>query len=474
MMPRLYFKILLNWVVALVVIEVLIFTVILFVVKDSHNNYVIKTIGGNALIARDYLQAAVAAHPTKGEGARDALQGGVARLSTVSRAKVWVSGPDGTTVASSFAGKISALPVTTEKPGQYGDALIYLEIGPARVTYSTVPLVLKTGERTGASLHILTERDPGSFPMGKLGTGLALIGAIGAIAAIPLSRHITKPLKRLQESAVRIAGGDLTTRVEIQGRDEISRLGQAFNRMAETVQKQVLAGRELTANVSHEMRSPLARIRVAGECLRQSMIRGDSADCEELLEGMWEDISEADRLIGRILEYSKLDLLEPVPATSEVWPAAVLGGLLKIMRPVFQTKGISVELEADPQLSVAGEEDWLRSAFSNLLGNTARYTQEGGVVWITVRSEGDAVLVEVTNSSDEVLAQDLGKIFDPFYRGKGANGEGTGLGLAITKKIVVLHRGDIAARNTPQGFQVSLRLPKFTRHKRYPEKGCWM
>lgn len=461
-MPRLYFKILLNWVTALVVIEVLIFAVILLVVKDSHHNYVIKTIGGNALIARDYLEAAVAAQPGKGEGGREALQSAVTRLSTTARAKVWVSGIDGTTVASSFAGKLSTSPVHTGKSGRYGDALVYLEIGPARVTYATVPLALKTAGGAGASLHVLTERDPGPFPMGKLGAGLVFIGAVAAIAAFPLSRHITKPLKRLQESALRIAGGDLTTRVEIQGRDEISQLGQAFNGMAETVQKQVRAGRELTANVSHEMRSPLARIRVAGECLKQSMIRGDGADCEELLEGMWEDISEADRLIGRILEYSKLDLHEPIPATSEVWPAAIMEGLMKIMRPVFQTKGIRVELEADPQLSVAGDEDWLRSAFSNLLDNAARYTPEGGLVRITLRSEGNAVVVEVTNSSAEVLAQDMEKIFDPFYRGKGAKGEGTGLGLAITKKIVALHRGDMAARNTPQGFQVSLRLSKFT------------
>jgi len=463
-MTKLYFKILLNWVAVLVVTEVLIFAAILFVVKDSHHNYVVKTIGTNALIARDYLEAALAAHPGTGEGAREALQGAVTRLSKIARAKVWVSGSDGSTVASSFAGKLS-LPSGAGKGGRYGDALIRFEIGPARVTYSTVPLALKMAGQPGASLNILTERDLGAFPMGKLGAGLVFIGAIAAIGAIPLSRHITTPLKRLQESALRIAGGDLTTRVVIQGQDEISRLGRAFNSMAETVQKQVRAGRELTANVSHEMRSPLARLRVAGECLKQSMIRGDRADCEELLEGMWEDISEADRLIGRILEYSKLDLHEPIPATSEVWPAAVLEGLLKIMRPVFQTKGVRVELEADPQLSVAGDEDWLRSAFSNLLDNAARYTPEGGVVRITLRSEGDAVTLEVTNSSAEISAQEMEKIFDPFYRGTGAKGEGTGLGLAITKKIVALHRGEIAVRNTPQGFQVTIRLSKFTGHE---------
>jgi len=461
MMPRLYFKILVNWIVALVLTEILIFAVILYVVKDSHRYYVIQSIGGNAMIARDYLEATVAAHPGKGEGSEAALQSAVTGLGRLARAKVWVSGPDGTSVASSFAGETPVPPVRTAKAGRYGDAMVHLDIGAARVSYSTVPMALKKHSGSGGALHILTERDPGPFPMGKLGGGLIVIGAIAAVAAIPLSRHITKPLKHLQESALRIAGGDLSARVEVQGRDEIGRLGQAFNDMAETVQRLVRAGRELTANVSHEMRSPLARLRVAGECLKQSVARGDSAECEELLEGMWEDISEADRLIGKILEYSKLDLHEPIPATSEVWPAAILDGLLKTMRPVFKSKEISVDMDADPRLSVAGDEDWLRSAFSNLLDNAARYTPEGGGVRIVLRPDGDVVTVEVSNSSAPILARDLERIFNPFYRGTGAKGEGTGLGLAITKKIVVLHGGEIAASNKAEGFQVTLRLPRF-------------
>jgi len=139
----------------------------------------------------------------------------------------------------------------------------------------------------------------------------------------------------------------------------------------------IRAGKELTANVSHELRSPLARIRVAGECLKDSVARGDTSDSAELLEGMWEDIAEADQLIGRILDYSKLDLHEPVPVTAQVWPATILDGLLKAMRPQFKTKEITVEIEVEPQLSVAGDEEWLRVAFKNLLENAARYTSEG-------------------------------------------------------------------------------------------------
>ncbi|QSV45493.1 HAMP domain-containing sensor histidine kinase [Geobacter benzoatilyticus] len=462
MMRRLYFKILLHWVVALIVTEALIFGLFLFIVKDGHRAYVVESIGRNTLIARDYVEAAIAGCPVKGEDVGTVMRDAVERLGASAHAKVWINRTDGTLLAASFAGDIKVPEVDSGKSANYEKATINVEVGPKRLSYSTVPITLGNPLEGTATLHILTEREPGRFPHGKFGAGLALIGVVIAVFAIPLSRHITRPLKRLQESALRIAGGDLSARADIRGKDEIGRLGQAFNSMAETVERMIQAGKELTANVSHELRSPLARIRVAGECLKDSVARGDTSDSAELLEGMWEDIAEADQLIGRILDYSKLDLHEPVPVTTEVWPATILDGLLKAMRPQFKTKEITVEIEVEPQLSVAGDEEWLRAAFKNLLENAARYTSEGGRVRISMRSENDAVMLEVTNSSPPLLAEDLERIFNPFYRGKGATGEGTGLGLAITKKIIALHQGDIGARNTPQGFQVWLRLSRFT------------
>ncbi len=462
MMRRLYFKILLHWVVVLIVTEVLIFGFFILIVKDGHRSYVVESIGRTTLIAKDYIEAAVAEYPVKGEDAGDVVRGAVYRLGKTAHAKVWILRADGTPLAVSFAGNIKVPEVNPDRSARYENAIINLEVGPNRLSYTTVPITLGSPKEGKATLHILTERELGRFPHGKFGAGLALIGAVVAVFAIPLSRHITKPLKRLQESALRIAGGDLSARTDVQGNDEIGRLGKAFNSMAETVERMVRAGRELTANVSHEMRSPLARIRVAGECMKESMARGNMVDSEELLEGMCEDINEADRVIGRILEYSKLDLHVPVPATSEVCPATILEGLLKTLRSQFRSKGVTLEVEIESHLSVTGDEERLRVAFNNLLENAARYTPEGGGVRVSMRSEGATVMLQVTNTFTPVLADDLERIFEPFYRGKGMITEGTGLGLAITKKIVSLHQGDIGARNTPQGFQVWLWLPKFS------------
>lgn len=462
MMRRLYFKILLHWVLALIITEALVFGLFMVVTRDAHRAYAVEAIGRATLIARDYAEAAVAGSPASGADAGAAIRSAVDRLGRTAHAKVWISRSDGTLLAASFAGDIRIPEIHPGTAAVYEGALVNLEVGTRRLSYATAPLSFGDPRVGKATLHILTERQPGRFPHGRFGAGLALIGAVIAAIAVPLSRHITKPLKRLQESALRIAGGDLSARSDVRGHDEIGNLGSAFNSMAETVERMVRAGRELTANVSHEMRSPLTRIRVAGECLREAVARGDTADSEELLEGMWEDIDEADRMIGRILEYSKLDLHEPVPATSEVAPAAVLEGLLKSMRPLFRSKRVTVDTEIEPHLSVTGDEEWLRTALKNILENAARYTPDEGAVRVSMRSEGDAVVLEVTNTSPPLLTEELERIFDPFYRGTGAKSGGTGLGLAITKKIIAFHRGGIGARNTPQGFQIWLRLPGFT------------
>lgn len=373
----------------------------------------------------------------------------VGRLGKSAHAKVWISSGDGSVLAVSFTGGVKVPEVKPGQSARYEDASIHLEVGPNRLSYSTVPITLGTPQEGQLMLHILTEREPGRFPHGRFGAGLALIGVVLAVIAIPLSRHITEPLKRLQESALRIAAGDLSARADLQGNDEIGRLGQAFNSMAETVERMVRAGRELTANVSHELRSPLARIRVAGECLKEAVVRGDTTDSEELLEGMWTDIDEADRMIGRILEYSKLDLHEPIPANSQVWPAAILEGVLRSMRPIFRSKQVSIETEIEPELSVAGDAEWLRTALKNIVENAARYTPEEGAVRIVLYAEGNAAMIEVTNTSAPVSAEDLERIFDPFYRGKGAGPDGSGLGLAITKKSLAFI-GARSERKTPR------------------------
>lgn len=456
MSRSLYWKILLHWILALVVCEALIFGLFILVVGDAHRDYVVRSVGQSTLVAREYLQTAVNADVAQGRGPAQALKAALLVLAATSDHKVWVTGSAGNTVAASFADTISPPGSDRQKAGRYRDVTVSVEVGPNRAAYSVVPLSLGGG---GMTLHLLSQPQPRAFPQLPFAAGLAIIGTLLALLAMPLSMRITKPLKRLEDSALRIAGGDLSARVEVTGRDMIAKLGNAFNSMAETVERMVRGGKELTANISHELRSPLARIRVAGECLRDALARGDSNDAREMLQSMWEDIEEADHIIGRILEFSKVDLHEPLLMLEEVSPAEIVEGVAKAMATQAKLKQIGIGLDVDPAIYVPADEVCLRALFKNLLENALRYTPEGGTVQVSVRMGDGEAITEVTNTSAPLEPEELVLIFKPFYRGKKTTGEGTGLGLSIVQKIVELHHGEVGARNVPEGFQVWVRLP---------------
>jgi two-component system sensor histidine kinase CpxA len=447
---------LLHWIIALVICEALIYALFVLVVSDSHRQYVVRSVGQKTLVAREYVQTAVKGEVRQGAKPAEALKSALLTLAATSGDKVWVAGSTGEIVAASFAGEVSPPATDRSKSGRYREVDVSVDIGPNRATYTMVPLSL---EGRSMTLHLLSQPKAGAFPAGAFAGGLVLIGAVLALLAVPLSLRITKPLKRLEASALRIAGGDLSVRAEITGRDMIGKLGAAFNSMAETVERMVRGGKELTANISHELRSPLARIRIAGECLKEALDRGNPKDAQELLQAMWEDIEEADRMIGRILEFSKVDLHEPLPMTEEVAPADIVGGLARTLAPLALSKRIEINLNLDPDVRVQGDEEWLRAAFKNLLENALRHTREGGAVDVSVRREADTVALEVTNPFTPMDREELELIFKPFYRGKVSSGEGSGLGLAIVKKIVGLHYGEVGARNVSKGFQVWVRLP---------------
>lgn len=457
MIRNLYLKILLHWVVALIVTELLIFALFVLVAGDGHRQYFIRSAGQSTVVARDFVQAAVAAHGAGG-GPADTLAAAVQRLATGTNAGVWVTGPDGGVIAASFAGAPPSLAGDSKRPGQYGDVTVRVGSGRGIPWHATVPLQLpgKDGPHT---LHLFSRNTVEAVPRGVFAAGLALIGALVAVLAVPLALRITRPLKRLQESALRIAGGDLSARADLSQRDEIGRLAGAFNAMAETVERMVRGGRELTANVSHELRSPLARIRVAGECLKEALARGDHEEADAMVQAMWDDIEEADTMIARILHLSRLDLLAPLPMVEDVAPAEMLAGLVKTVGPLAKARGIVFTLDLLPEETVRGNGEWLRTGLKNLLENAVRHTPEEGEVRVAMEREGDLLIIEMTNPHPPLEADELELIFSPFYRGRQSSGEGTGLGLAITRKIILLHHGTIDARNSPQGFLVRISLP---------------
>lgn len=453
----LYLKIFLHWIFALIVTEALIFALFITVVGGSHRQYLIRSVGQSAAVDRDFISAAVAADVANGAPPADALKRAVRNLAASAHAKIWVTTPDRKPVTTSFAEEIPSAAARPGKTWQHDGVTIAIKAEKGMDWYATVPVAMPAYS-SPLLLHIVPQRVGDGFPYAAFAAGLAVIGILIAILAVPLTLRITRPLNRLQKSALRIAGGDLSARADITEIDEIGRVAIAFNTMAETVERMVRGGKELTANVSHEMRSPLARIRVAGECLKEAVEKGDKLEAEEMLEAIWEDIDEADAMIGRILQFSKLDLHEPLSLNEQVTPAELIAGLVKTLGPLAKSKSISIDVNLLEDEKVTGDEEMLRAAFKNLLENAVRHTTEGGKVDVVMRREGTGLVTEITNSHPPVAPEELDLIFTPFYRGKHSRTEGTGLGLAIAKKIVTLHHGDITAKNVRRGFEVGVSL----------------
>jgi signal transduction histidine kinase len=229
--------------------------------------------------------------------------------------------------------------------------------------------------------------------------------------------------------------------------------------MADKLETMIQSGKELTANLSHELRSPLARIRVAEELLREKLEGIDEEKWKRHLDGIQEDIEELDRLIEQILNLSKMDLHDAPLNPESLDPLALVDDLLKRFEPAASLKGLHIkkELSFDPPFSA--DREALRTALSNILDNAVKFTPENGTIRVNMGSKDGSLEIIVTNAFDRLSHDDLERIFDPFHRTHEAPKTGSGLGLAITKKIIQRHGGTIKALNTEEGLQIRITLP---------------
>ena len=306
-------------------------------------------------------------------------------------------------------------------------------------------------------------------PRGKLAKWFAERGLAGvaflallvsAAVSYWLARAISTPVRRLRESADAIADGNLETRVADRiGRrsDEIGLLAQDFDRMARGLQLAWQRQTELMQNVSHELRSPLARLRVALELARRK--QGELPELDKI------DI-ETERLnglIGQILEFSRLD--------SDMREDPVLVDLKELVLSVvedaryeygYTENDSGIAFDADRNIEVRGYPSALRSAVENLLRNAMQHGREAGEVTVRIRQDDANVVVTVSDQGGGVAEDQLSRIFEPFVRlpaeGKRA-GDGSGLGLAIAARAIALHEGTITASNASGGLNIELSLP---------------
>jgi len=456
---KLYIKIFLSFVLVLIVTEILVFGLFVFASGRTFRSRFEQYTGVAVLIAKEAFEGRIKTESDKPLRENESLKDLISRFGEALEAKIWVAAPDGTPLLKSFRGDIpdDLSRISRRYVKDFGHFKLYHGFKHPWDSYATLPIEVRNGEM--GSLNILFEKIRSSHHEEGFIIGLVVLGIVIALLIIPVSRLITGPLKQLRLSALRIAEGDLSHRAEVKSKDEIGELGRSFNHMADRLERMIRSGRELTANISHELRSPLARIRIAEELIRERLGRNDNENLERLLDDIQGDIEELDHLIGRTLALSKMDIQETALKLEAIDPSDIIRKLLERLKPVISHRDLHIKTKLSFDPPFFGDKETLRTAFSNVFENAVKFTPEKGDMSVEMSSEQDFLKISVFNTFESLPQEDLVSIFEPFYRTEQSRASGSGLGLAITKKIIEKHDGNIKALNSTEGLEIQIKLP---------------
>lgn len=298
---------------------------------------------------------------------------------------------------------------------------------------------------------------PGPVPLFPLIA--ALIASV--LCAAGIAWYFAKPIRHLRHAFTSVAEGKLDTRVgNAMGgrRDELANLGQDFDRMAVRLQTLIAGQKRLLHDVSHEMRSPLARLQAAIGLVRQQPSRLD--DTLPRIEREGERING---LIGELLTLSRLEAGVEMPR-EKVELGELLAGITDDASFEGASRQVGIDFSAEPNLFVEANPELLHRAIENVVRNGLRFSPSGGQLRIDARREnGTLIRLSIADQGEGVPATELDAIFTPFHRGQNVpTGDGYGLGLAIARQVVSSVNGKIIARSKPDGSSgllIDIELP---------------
>jgi signal transduction histidine kinase len=276
---------------------------------------------------------------------------------------------------------------------------------------------------------------------------------------------LSKPIRSLHSAITDAANGNLDVRVADSmgaGNDELKDLGIEFDRMISRLRTLIVAQRQLLKDVSHEMRSPMARIQAAIGLAQQ---QPDQAPA--VMDRIERESVRIDKLIGELLALSRLQAGVDNPLNEEIELRELLSDIVDDARFEANANGRFIHVESEVDGVLKGNVELLRRAVENVVRNAIKYSLRGGTVEVgtALDSSGHIAVISVRDSGTGVPDSDLANIFDPFFRSSmHAHKEGSGLGLAIAKRVIESHGGSIVASNVPGGgFRVNIELPLWTR-----------
>jgi signal transduction histidine kinase len=291
--------------------------------------------------------------------------------------------------------------------------------------------------------------------------GALIGGVIALLLGVFLSRTLTRPIRELTEATHALSEGDLSQQVPVRSHDELGELAQAFNKMSSELSRSVNSRKQMTADIAHELRTPLSLILGHAEAVHDGVL----PPTRENFEIIREEATRLEHLVNDLRILSLADAGELTITLQTVEPESLLQEVAALYQVQTQRKNISLELEiAAPLATLEVDPGRMTQVLTNILDNALRHTPQGGKIILSASETTDRVELAVQDSGPGLKAEDLDRVFNRFYRtdtSRQREDGGSGLGLAIAKSIVRAHGGQVSAESeVGNGLKVIISLPK--------------
>jgi signal transduction histidine kinase len=316
-------------------------------------------------------------------------------------------------------------------------------------------MVLAMQHSTG-KYRFLIELPPPEFDMRPMYPYYAMILLAMAALCWLLAVNIAAPLRQLAKTVEQFGAGDLAARVKVRRGDEIGDLGRAFNQMAERIETLLTAERRLLQDISHELRSPLARLSFAAELTRTA------TDRNAAVARLRKEIDRLADLVAGLIQVTRAEGDFPERSLDTVELHGLVREVCGNCELEASAKHCRIDAAGLAEVELRGDSELLRRAVENVVRNAIRYAPESTAVDVRLTRNGASATVSVRDRGPGVPDEAISKIFTPFFRvdaSRDTTTGGVGLGLAIAQRAVFLHHGNIGAKNVEPGLEVEITLP---------------
>jgi two-component system sensor histidine kinase BaeS len=269
---------------------------------------------------------------------------------------------------------------------------------------------------------------------------LFAVGGAVVLFSIVFSRKLINPIKKLDSAAEAISEGDLKKRVKIPGGDEISRLSETFNRMAENLERQESLRKKLISNVAHELRTPITAIKGEVEGMMDGLVLTD----KEHLNSLYEEINRFKKILDGIEDLSQAEAGALWLRRQKIQLKPFLNSIIERFNRLFFDKGLTFEFSNNEEIVINADPDRMSQIIVNLLSNALKATERGGKIWMRTGEKDSGVFIEIGDTGHGIRSEDLPFIFERFYK---ISEGGLGIGLSIAKELAEAHGGKIEARS---------------------------